>query len=62
MTAFASTHILSTLLGKKANISTTMADGKQDGPTDPSNPMYIMKPLVLGAHSIQQGWHSLLNR
>jgi hypothetical protein len=37
---------LSTLLGKKANISTTMADGKQDGPTDPSNPMYIMKPLA----------------
>jgi hypothetical protein len=32
--------------GKKANISTTMAVGKQDGPTDPSNPMYIMKPLA----------------
>jgi hypothetical protein len=22
-----------------------MADGKQDGPTDPRNPMYVMKPL-----------------
>ena len=23
-----------------------MADGMQNGPTDPSNPMYIMKPLA----------------
>ena len=43
---FSSTHLLSTLLGKEANISTTLADGMQNGPTDPSNPMYIMKPLA----------------
>ena len=43
---FASTHLLSTMLGKEANISTTMADGMQNGPTDPSNPVYIMKPLA----------------
>jgi len=34
------------MLGKNANVWNTMADGKQYGMTNRSNPMCIMKPLV----------------
>ena len=43
---FAYTHILSTLLGRKANISTTTSDGKHYGLTGTTSHMYIMKPLA----------------